>query len=498
MFDNYMLVIAATGDSWPEARKRAVLLHALGTEGQRIFYSLPNTGTTYKSALEALNKHFVPKVNVIAERHKFRQRAQRPDESINEYVAALRELASQCEFRTMEDQMLRDQFIERVANTRIRDRLLIETDLTFEKSIAFAVQIESGLKNASVLLDHSATHANASTPASLTVGAIHRQPQNDREKNKGTFGANAAAATTAIQPRADGRSCYRCGSASHLANDRSCPAVHSTCNACGKVGHFSRVCRSEQQHVRQVVMNDITVLYVTDTAAARDKIVCTVQVDTEGHSHAVQLSVDTGSSVSIIPEPLYRTYFPTCKLLPPTVNLLTYSRDRIPVTGCMEATVTHDGRSTTGTFVVVKSGMALLGLDLVAALHMRIEGAKVITTLPGGSPAASPTSPVASPTPPAAATHPPASPERQLLLPATEDADLEPHIVATVFQDCLPACSPTMPESTAACNPCQYNDKTVRTATAPHTPAELPAGPWEKVAIAITGPFEHVPSQIAR
>lgn len=45
----------------------------------------------------------------------------------------------------------------------------------------------------------------------------------------------------------------------------------------------------------------------------------------------------------------------------------------------MRTTVTRDGHSTTGSFVVVQSGTALLGLDLVVALHMRIEGTKVVT-----------------------------------------------------------------------------------------------------------------------
>lgn len=37
MLENYMLVIDAMGDSWPDARKQTILLHALGTEGQRLF-----------------------------------------------------------------------------------------------------------------------------------------------------------------------------------------------------------------------------------------------------------------------------------------------------------------------------------------------------------------------------------------------------------------------------------------------------------------------------
>lgn len=39
IFENYLIAINATGDAWPDARKRAILLHSLGTEGQRLFYT---------------------------------------------------------------------------------------------------------------------------------------------------------------------------------------------------------------------------------------------------------------------------------------------------------------------------------------------------------------------------------------------------------------------------------------------------------------------------
>lgn len=37
----------------------------------------------------------------------------------------------------------------------------------------------------------------------------------------------------------------------------------------------------------------------------------------------------------------------------------------IPVKGCLHVTISHSRRSTTGSFVVVKSCATLLGLDLV-------------------------------------------------------------------------------------------------------------------------------------
>ena len=42
----------------------------------------------------------------------------------------------------------------------------------------------------------------------------------------------------------------------------------------------------------------------------------------------------------------------------------------------------------------------------------------------------------------------------------------------------------------ASCVSCQYTDKTAKTAPAPLIPVDLPNGPWEKVGIDITGPFD--------
>lgn len=96
IFSNYMLVINATGNAWPEARKRTTLLHCLGAKGQRIFCSLPDTGDTVVTVVTYLEKYFAPKKNVIVERHAFRQRRQAPHETVAQYVAVLRDLASKC------------------------------------------------------------------------------------------------------------------------------------------------------------------------------------------------------------------------------------------------------------------------------------------------------------------------------------------------------------------------------------------------------------------
>lgn len=57
----------ACRDEWPVAQKRALFLHCLGTEGQRLFYTLSNQGETM--GLLKLLKHFILRQNVIGEWH---------------------------------------------------------------------------------------------------------------------------------------------------------------------------------------------------------------------------------------------------------------------------------------------------------------------------------------------------------------------------------------------------------------------------------------------
>ncbi len=93
-FANYLLAIG--GESYSNDRKKAILLHCLGLEGQRIYHTLPEDSTgrnPYSKATNALKEHFMPYINPVSERKKFRRRSQNPGESIDAYLASLRDLA---------------------------------------------------------------------------------------------------------------------------------------------------------------------------------------------------------------------------------------------------------------------------------------------------------------------------------------------------------------------------------------------------------------------
>ena len=136
MFQNYLTARDASEFS-PE-RKQALLLCCIGTEAQRIYYSIPETtpptGTdVFSHTLTVLSKQFEPAQKPVIARIKFKQREQLAGESIKSYYRALRELAEPCKYGANESEMIRDQIIHKCNNERLQDRLLFETkDITLD------------------------------------------------------------------------------------------------------------------------------------------------------------------------------------------------------------------------------------------------------------------------------------------------------------------------------------------------------------------------------
>ncbi|KAL1277251.1 hypothetical protein QQF64_023924 [Cirrhinus molitorella] len=82
-FETFILAVGLTGMS--AARKKALLLHCLGVEGQRVLGAL-ESGTTsnYDTAVELLTAHFAAPQSVLLQRFLFRQRHQLPGESVQQ------------------------------------------------------------------------------------------------------------------------------------------------------------------------------------------------------------------------------------------------------------------------------------------------------------------------------------------------------------------------------------------------------------------------------
>jgi hypothetical protein len=80
-----------------EPRKAAILRVSLGTAEFRIYSSLAtNPRESYGEAVKRLATHFGQPASTIFNHAEFTRRQQRSGESVTQYIAALREIASKC------------------------------------------------------------------------------------------------------------------------------------------------------------------------------------------------------------------------------------------------------------------------------------------------------------------------------------------------------------------------------------------------------------------
>ena len=157
------------------------MLHCLGPAVQRIFNTLPGDHKTFEEVKSALSGEFAPKRNVVAERYKFRSRAQKTDESIDTYLTSLRELVKSCDFGTLEEEMIRDQIVEKCSSRTLKQKLLQQDDLDLAKTIKIARSAETavqetlllsqGTKENPIQIDH--VHASRRFPAKQFSSRYH-------------------------------------------------------------------------------------------------------------------------------------------------------------------------------------------------------------------------------------------------------------------------------------------------------------------------------------
>ena len=135
-------------------RKKAILLHFLGEEGQDLYETLKGTepaDNQYEHAIEKFNEYFLPKKNIPFERHIFNSRSHLKSETVAAYTSRLRILAKSCEFDTLEEQMIRDHIVQTCSSACLRRKLLQEASLTIESLLDTARRLEVSTSQAAVI-----------------------------------------------------------------------------------------------------------------------------------------------------------------------------------------------------------------------------------------------------------------------------------------------------------------------------------------------------------
>ncbi|KAK6195699.1 hypothetical protein SNE40_001071 [Patella caerulea] len=295
MFDNYIEAIIG-GYNYSDGRKRALLLHCIGPEAQRVFNTLREDDevflerTEFLKAKKMLSKKYTTKIHEIAARVAFIKRQQLP---VDDYILALRHLSlNGCNFRN-ENEAIRDQFVEKTSVHGIVEKLMGKSDLILDKTVDFARNIEQSR------LDARMVDNTNSARQSYEVNAANFKPKSRSKSRPRPSRQHTPTPATKSTP---GRHCYRCGFAAHLANSTQCRAIKETCRKCGKQGHYSHVCmgQSTVNHIDDVVF----VLTLT-SSTFNNSITCHLLIN----DIPTSLMVDTGSARTLIDKVMYYNTF---------------------------------------------------------------------------------------------------------------------------------------------------------------------------------------------
>ncbi|KAG1941992.1 retrotransposable element [Pimephales promelas] len=234
---------------------------------------------------------------------------------------------------------------------------LSEKDLTFKKACDVALALELAQKDTKQL----------SAQAALKDRSVHKVQNvgGGREKYRGWGNSQYSSKKGAQQkplPKHRGN-CYRCGRGNHHPTE--CHYRNEKCHNCGKVGHLQRVCKNHKtqrldnaQYVSAdisdnqcAVEDDLFELFTV--YSAQDKA-DGIYIDLQLNGITVSMQIDTGASLSLIPEHIYTEKLKDCSLSPTAIHLASYTGDKIPVLGEIKVPVTYEGQQCSLPLIVVK------------------------------------------------------------------------------------------------------------------------------------------------
>ena len=356
-FDNY--IVAIDGQEFKPEKKKALMFTFLGNAAIDVFDNLkPITAPTeegavwnvYLEAIARLQKQFDEEPNVMIERHKFYKRKQFTDENIEEYVAALRVLAANCDFGENIDVYIRDQFVFNCESKKIQERILACRNPKLAEVLELAKSIERSTISTKVI----------NTEISESVNAIHIQNRFANRTGRGAIGRVSV--------------CYRCGSKTHIGNNPICPASGRKCNKCNKLGHFQSVCRNnktpilainmdtentEDRFVKEVLTIDGLSEYMAVNAILTGFKAPLGEVSIGGVR--VEVMADSGSPITILSEDTFKDRWSRHTLIKPDINPRAFGNFEIKMLGYFVDTLTYKDRTIETKIYVAVNGRDIVG-----------------------------------------------------------------------------------------------------------------------------------------
>ena len=319
-FELYCLANAVPIGDEHVARRKAIFLTSVGASTYSLLRTLVRPRQPQDLELDdiirQLRNHYEPKKIVIAERFRYYKRQQKEGETVTVFLSELRRLAKHCEFGDKLSVALRDQFVCGLRVEALQQKILAETDLTLEKAVRIAQAFESARQETIALRGDTRRHGSTT----------------DHET---AFSMQSSSSGRSKTTQSDVKVCYRCNGKGHVPD--KCQMKSRECYLCHKKGHIAKACRSKKQgdfKNRSGATGTKNTKYQKQaTLQVEEEEVCSLyglgsqdatKVNMTVAGRELELIVDTGATITVIPRETYEKQLSHVKLQSSNVKLQSY------------------------------------------------------------------------------------------------------------------------------------------------------------------------------
>lgn len=331
-------------DESKQTKKRAILINALHSSSFKLLMNLCHPVTPekvdYKVLIQKLDQHFKPPQSSFSERRKFYEAQKDANQSILEWAALVRQLASGCDFNQdhVLNTALRDRFIMGLPKGAIKDKLFLEdvNVLTFDKAIQIAKTVEC--------IQHQYDTMGTAEPG------VYRMGTSKKKCKPATSGSSTASK----------KRCAVCGYTSHT--DSECRYRSYRCKKCSQKGHLKRMCKSQKDQYRKPNHNFIDNNEISLYNFRSYSQIQPVTVDVSVSGIPITMEVDSGAPISALSSNLYQKHFQKCPLKNTAVSFASYNGGLIKPRGVCKLLVSYNNcRQYLDFYVFDNGGPPLLG-----------------------------------------------------------------------------------------------------------------------------------------
>ena len=381
-FEQFRLASGLSAES--EERQVSSLMYCMGEDAEEVLATTNITAEQkkeYRQVVQKFDEYFKVRKNLVYKRASFNLAHQVADESAEQFITRFHQLAENCEFGDLKNEMIRDRLVIGIRDGQLSERLQMESDLTLQKAEKLVRQ------RAAVSQQQQALKTPVENKPQLESIKQQRRAIKTRQPRLPPPQKRSAPS----QPRAHAEipKCRRCGKSSHPR--QHCPARDAICHRCKRQGHYATQCLSKT--VAQVT-SEMQELTTTDLTDHTDELLYsdvvylnTVGDDTTFHKNAtttwnVQVTinkmvllfkVDTGAEATAMSESAWKQLNSDKKfqLASTTQQLCGPDQKPLDVLGTVTLTLTVKSKSCIQkVFVVRNLRNNLLGLPAIKHLQM--------------------------------------------------------------------------------------------------------------------------------